>query len=761
MSILQSTEPTDATRRRGLRLFGLPRVPTGNRLGARGRSSNSRSPCASGDRTNAVDPRAPQSIHSRLGGDLDAFAVFKPRIPDVLKLFQVVYIHGDDKPRHKSPEVTVANLKTICDRMKDSAERYNQRPLLEESDLDRICREMESIDEETSEGATVFGVASESSVEKALTADASLDVASLFSAGVNMSRTRAATREFSVTVTKSQKYAGGGELCRLIWKHGEVLFNKLLEDIDTDIDMVSDERRLVAIVTKKIVADMHISRERTFMRSHGAHGGVPEVNAALYVNRSRLQRDVSHYEGGIAGIQCIMFPMKRLDDFKFRFLPGTNVLRVDDDDVDGSNSDTFSVYKRWKQGQDHREDHTGGSCRHVPFNNLGLARSSDSLSTNPGWADIAPRLNRVPWIDIDLTPRLNDFAMRQCALAAGYREKAIDEKSQDTRSNCQTKCIALLRSAIRKCCYEATVTGLLDLANCYYAGIGVPQEANTASMVNYCAKVLRDSHESQSIWCQLLCERKPFLRDPQPERRIIQKISICGPRSWLPLCQTFETVNCLFTARVRMHVSTRGEWRIPQKFSLSKLSESERRRIYLLIAAGPLRIYTSIDMDTAEKPEKSMPTCTTLGSELDSEGLYPPSMPPLLVPLPRPPPLLLPLPRPPLLLLPPLMAHLPLPLSMPPSFLPPSIHDWQTDDDVLRSPDTQGNFKKQTVRGSHSSSKKRKRTNEDKYCIEAQTSQSPLRVRRRTTCDPEGTEASELDPKTPVTVVGDMEMPDL
>lgn len=603
----------------------------------------------------------PHDIHTKLDPLLSAFSIFPPKPKHDFDLFHIHYIHGDTMPRYKSPEVTPASFHTICTNMKENHDLFDIKPDLNTKALKMMLHLMNNKTEDKTEddpdsANKGCSFATESSIETSMTAGAGANVTNLFDANFSYSNSKSATRAFRVSVTRWQKYIGGTALSRLIWKHGEVVFTKILEELATNIDTEIDQRRLLAIVTKKIIADVHISRQRSNSNTVDVHAAGPDGTGGtnVTIDRSLLQEDATHCEGGIAGVQYLVFPMKRLGEYKYRFLPGVVVLKPEAD-VNGKNADQFSVYKRWQEGENHPyDDANSDHHHHGSYNNysctascladcLQRARSaptpevnglpladefrhtgSQDDSSTPLYTDVAPRLNRIPFIDIDLAPKLNDFSMGQFVLAISYRRKAEEEEDEGRRQQNRARCVGLLRSVLRWCCYEPAMRALLELADCYASGIGIQSDEHTAATLRYCVTVLRQTDESRRIWPQMQKQRSGLLREPEPEKIIIQTLgSISGPRRRIRLCLAVDTV-CV-AGRLMHFCASQGYWfmLLPEKLSFSIEPESEKSVIHLLTESGtPLRPWlTYIRIHPAGNCVKAVVTATsdvTLRSTLRS-----------------------------------------------------------------------------------------------------------------------------------------------
>ena len=511
-------------------------------------------------------PEPCKTIHEELDCLLSAFSLFRPIIPRRFDLFGVLYVNPDPDRRHEAPEVTIANLKQICE---DYQEQHAANGAAPENK--RVVDELLDDMERNVEAAPVAfqvsqGSATDHSVRVAL--DASL--LGVVTAKGHHERTITASRDVSVTASNCEMYHGY-KLRKLLWQNPELFFTKILEIIDTDFHFQDGQRRMMAIVTKKIIADVSISSEASNQRDTGAGVGGPEGTVTLQGNHrvSKTAANSKQILDGIAGIHFLMFPIERLDEHMFRIRPGVTVDAPRREDC-ANNSSTRNAYEKWYQNGANKDMDANRTCdftmpKNATLNSTLLPRPALVLTAEPQKEDDTPssrsenilreqidggvtsaedlvdgdtvlgrpHLNRIPYVNINLKPTLNEFAIRQVTLALKFLSEAEQDKSIDTILQSRHRCTALrlFRSALRKRCYGSTVYALESLGNFYGCSSKAASNEPAARAFKFCAVVLRNLRESYRVWVQILMEKARLRYENRPEAVIARMVATPSPCS--------------------------------------------------------------------------------------------------------------------------------------------------------------------------------------------------------------------------------------
>lgn len=406
---------------------------------------------------------------------------------------------------------------------------------------------------------TVYDVGTGCASERSLLLAFNANLLAVATAHARYVKTVSTTRDFSLTVSKSETYQGY-KLRKLIWQNPHFFFSKILETIEADVRFSVGQRRLMAIVTKKITADVSISAQTQNERDAGVGAGGPADTAAADINAqlTNLASNINRANGGIAGIHFLMFPIERVEEFLFRVRPGINVGASSPDD-NTPNVSTYTAYKRWhghteQQGDMFRNasrdfNISGNSTFRSHFNlhsqneNLAVEQlkpptsgnSHDQTTENArpsgervdeDFVFFQPNLNHTPFVDIDLSSMLNEFAMRQVTVAIRLKNEAGVPRSQG-----QAAALCLLRSVFQKKCYEATIRCLEVLGSFYSDGSQVYQDKRKARALVMSASILRNVRESFCIWYQILTDDTWLCKVTTPENIIIRMVATPSPRA--------------------------------------------------------------------------------------------------------------------------------------------------------------------------------------------------------------------------------------
>ncbi|CDF40948.1 Sel1-repeat containing protein [Chondrus crispus] len=451
-------------------------------------------------------PKPCKTIHEELDCLLSAFSLFRPMIPDQFKLFGVLYVNPDPDCRHEPPEVTTANLKQICEDYREEHAANGATP-----EIIRVVDELLGDMERNVEAEPVaFQVSQASATEDSVRVALDARLLGVVTAQGNRERTSTAARDVSLTVSSCEKYHGF-KLRKLLWQNAEFFFTKILEMIDTDFDFQDGQRRMMAIVTKKIIADISISNEASNQRDTGAGVGGPEGTVTLQADYrvSDAEADEKQIFSGIAGIHFLMFPIERLDEHTFRIRPGVTVDAERREDS-ANNSSTRNAYEKWykngaSEDMDANRTQTFNMPKDATRNSTCPPRPALVLTAEPQREDdtpsrsedilreqidggvisaedlvdgdsvlLRPHLNRIPYVDINLKPALNEFATRQVSLALKFQSETEQDRTIYTSLQSRDRCTALrlFRSALRKRCYGSTIYALECLGDFYIPGHG-------------------------------------------------------------------------------------------------------------------------------------------------------------------------------------------------------------------------------------------------------------------------------------------------
>lgn len=474
--------------------------------------------------------------------------------------------------RAESPRSTSGNLQTIISRL--YARLESSRPQgydigLEKTTLEEFMHEFENVsmptpyDHEGNSSMTV--TVSEASLAKA---GVSLQIDHSVNTGVGFSRYEASLRQLRLLEISSKGYNGGGELRKLIWDHREPIFSLILEEIDMDLGTCEGDRSLVAVVTKKICANVGVSKTSVTSASFGASSPVEGfLSARAGMDISNMSHESFDAHHGICGVHFILFPVEVVGQHRWRFYRGIDLRDAEpqDDSLDEmmARRDHFLQSQKW-----HRKD-VSEVCnssehqdisRRSPGASTERSRSStseeDFASTenevsvpcgdvaSPGeeilpkyadgrvgeeFVDVAPANNPVPWVDIDITECLGEFAVRQCALAAEYRALSC--------THAQEQGVRLLRSSLCKACPESIVRASMDLSECYEHGLGVLRNQSMAKELRSWSEAMRTDDVFLTFWCELLSHDDTFSRSLEPEKRVSE---VMADRE--TIAQTFQIV---------------------------------------------------------------------------------------------------------------------------------------------------------------------------------------------------------------------------
>lgn len=492
-------------------------------------------------------------VHSQLSDHFRAYSVFKPAPERHLDLFQVVIIHTKKSMRSRSPKKTKANLQKIFSRIQRRAPANTALADIAEEFMDEFSI-VEDVppDPDYCTGMTV----SESSL---CSAGVGVTAGGVVSAGASASFSKSTTRTLQLSNVSQKEYIGD-ELKSLIWTHADLVFRKILEKIDMDIGFVKGDRSLVAVVTNKIVATVGVSKTSTDTRNVGASGGdgaILEIRAG--VERSRISEESFDNHPGICGLHFIVFPVEMVDLFKWRIYRGIELCDAETDmatpDVTEAKKDTFHQVKGWQRRspgaslhptagyRDVEQNQESGANARASIEDLSEELSSDEMDYNysddveetkegewpsamkptenlADWVDVHRGHTPVPWIEIDLKDGLASFALNQCDIASYYLALPVRTSEEDEYV------VKILRSALRKCCFEAIVMSLYSLAECYKRGIGVTQCKNMTRKLTQCARMLKQCYISRGIWCTVLSVDVQFTTGLTPEQRILDLIDV-------------------------------------------------------------------------------------------------------------------------------------------------------------------------------------------------------------------------------------------
>lgn len=457
--------------------------------------------------------------------------------------------------------------------------------------------------------------------------------------GAGMSKRHCKMREISLSNVSSEEYVGGRALHRLIWTHAESVFRQVLLEIDMNLGLKSGDRHLIAIVTKTVQANVSVSKKpvnpekgRAHVKSPGARnmtssspvdlGAISHDHEAMPTEES-FEASVEY--GGICGVHFLVFPVEVLDSLKWRVYRGITLTDVEhpsealtssDDrfvqaqkwhlkhvsdlpftgDGDGlADNDTSDTYaEEINDGSDqpcserlpfrlyHAESEAGSTITDHAMppddksNQKTFNDSGDNWKPSRG-ATISPA-----WIDIDFSNGVNEFALKQCDLAARYRASGMAQQTAHS--------IMLLRSAMQKCCSESGTRALADICDCYEQGVGVKKSESDAEKLRFCLQMWEEGRPSE-VSLDALREDRKFCHPKQPpERRILQLMREAGLHKGLKRGRN----GCL--SKDKMPV--RELWKRMRRFQ-EELDDTETRMAEL---EGRIRennpLWESIDADS-------------------------------------------------------------------------------------------------------------------------------------------------------------------
>lgn len=499
-------------------------------------------------------------VHTQISKRLRAYSVFPPVLEDHFELFQVVLLGSSRESRAESPRSTPGNLQTIISRLHARLESSRSQGYdigLDKSTLEDFMHEFEEVSIPTpydheGEGSMTITV-SEASLAKA---GVNLQVGQSLNAGVGFSRYEVSLRQLRLSEISSEAYNGGGELRKLIWDHSEAIFSLILEEIDMDLGTAVGDRSLVAVVTKKICANVGVSRTDVTTASFGASspdGGFLSARAGVeFSNVSHEDFDAHH---GISGVHFIVFPVEVVGQFRWRFYRGIDLRDAEpqDDSLDEmmARRDHFLQSQKWHRkdvnqmssSSDHQDIRRGSPeastempmsptseedsasvengvrvpCGKAVSVREGITPKCSSSRGGEEWIDVFPANNPVPWVDIDLKDCLGEFAFRQCALGAEYRALPC--------THAQEHGVRLLRSSLCKACPESIVRASCDLSECYEHGLGVLRSQSMAKELRSWSETMREDDVSLTFWCEFLSHDDTFLTSLEPEKRVLEMIA--------------------------------------------------------------------------------------------------------------------------------------------------------------------------------------------------------------------------------------------
>lgn len=448
-----------------------------------------------------------RNVYCALNDLFRAYSVFQPALTDSCSLFQVVFLQSSPEERHRSPRETTSNLKTMLERENEfllpagSADcvlgkKHNpsiQNAFLQEFQLTSGLSSFGG----TSEDCSAFLSVTEGSL---IRAGVTMPLIPPIGAGIGVVREVNVSRTLKISDLQAERYTGGGRLKTLIWNHIDIVFPMILAEAEDEFGSEVGDKKMMAIVTKRIIANIDVSSSSTRSYKAGAFSKVPTTSLSAGAEGS-WSFDSCNHLSGVSGLHMIELPVEKKAYNKYRVFRPIDICNAEEEDEDSVSEASRSKFidsVRWHRGnQSLQHDSMDVSANTSPNNSINRSESEGSTysrstaRTIPGsvesewnqeeWKDVPSHFSKL-WMDIDVEPLLEKIAHRQCTIAGGYLQEQRSVKEG-------RKCVRLLRSAIIKCRYGSLERPLTFLASCYEVGFGVLRNVKVARKLRRCASV--------------------------------------------------------------------------------------------------------------------------------------------------------------------------------------------------------------------------------------------------------------------------------